>query len=433
MDSLLKRGMLFTHTYIMGGRSDAICMPSRAMLLSGRGLFRIDRNGEAIPQEHLMFPEVFRKAGYETFGTGKWHNGRTAFARCFTQGGEIFFGGMTDHWNVPVYRFDPSGKYSATTPVILSPLISNRIFHKSYDHIVDGKHSSELFSDAVIGFLENYSSPQPFLAYVSFMAPHDPRSMPEQYRRMYNPESLPLPKNFLPQHPFDNGELEVRDERLARFPRTRKAVRRHTAEYYAMITHLDAQIGRILEALEKTGKAGNTYIVFTSDNGLALGRHGLMGKQNLYEHSLRVPLIICGPDLPQGEKRDALCSLHDVYPTLCELAGLTVPETVLAKSLIPAIENKSQRGRESLLFAYKHLQRAVRTERWKLILYNVRGQRHTQLFDLKEDPEEINNLAKKPSMKEKIKELTRLMKTLMKEAGDPVNLGSQTWRKIGIP
>lgn len=286
------------------------------MLMTGRHLFHLDGNGGSIPDEHTMMPELFRHNGYQTFGTGKWHNGRKAYARCFSDGGEIMFGGMGDHWNVKANHFDPTGKYDKRTPVIRDPGSSNKVSWHGYDHIHEGRHSTELFTDATLDFLKRRDREKPFFAYLSFMAPHDPRSMPEKYRAMYDPDEIELPPNFAPEHPFDNGEMKIRDEMLANFPRTPEEVKRHIADYYAMITHIDDQIGRLLDALEASGEADNTYIVFSADNGLAVGRHGLMGKQNVYEHSMHVPLILSGPSIPEGETRDGFCYVHDLFPTL---------------------------------------------------------------------------------------------------------------------
>ncbi|KPL09411.1 hypothetical protein AMJ85_06655, partial [candidate division BRC1 bacterium SM23_51] len=302
MDSLVRAGVSFTHACIMGSMRGAVCMPSRAMLMSGRTLFHVPEDLAGT----TTFPELLKEAGYATFGTGKWHNQPESFARSFTTGGKIFFRGMSNHLQVPVCDFSPDGKYPK---------------NKRY---MGEKFSSELFSDAAIEFLRQHKGDQPFLAYVSYTAPHDPRMAPKKYADMYDPEKITLPKNFMPEHPFDNGEMKVRDEGLAPWPRTPEIVRQHIADYYAMITHLDAQIGRVLAALEETGHAQDTIIIFSGDNGLAVGQHGLLGKQNLYEHSGCVPLIISGPGLPEGEKRDALCYLLDVFPTLCDLVGLAV-------------------------------------------------------------------------------------------------------------
>jgi arylsulfatase A-like enzyme len=427
LDTLVKKGTSFTHAFIMGGTSGAVCMPSRAMLLTGRGLFRIEGTGGTIPPGHTMMPEHFRKNGYKTFGAGKWHNGRDAFARCFSGGAEIMFGGMSDHWNVPAYDFDPTGTYGKRTPVIEQPFRSNEITYKGYDHITEGKHSSELFADAAVDFLENHPSADPFFLYVSFTAPHDPRTAPKEFLDMYDLEQIPLPPNFLPRHPFDNGEMNVRDELLAEFPRTPEEVRRHIAEYYAIISHLDAQIGHVLEALHRTGRADNTLIVFTCDNGLALGQHGLMGKQSVYEHSVHVPLIMCGPGIPHGERRDDFCCLTDIFRSVCELTGIPKPRSTEGESLVPVIQNRKRKARDILYFSYRHFQRALRHKDWKLILYNVRGERHTQLFDLENDPWEMKDLAGDPAQVERIGEMTEMLKSMMAEAGDPVRLDLPDW------
>jgi len=426
LDSLVENGTAFSNAFIMGSYSGAVCMPSRAMLLTGKNLFRLTDNGWTIPRNQKMLPELFREAGYQTFGTGKWHNEKSAFARCFSAGDEIFFGGMTDHWNVPVYHYDPAGKYDATTPVIRKFRLSNQVEYDNYDHLTAGKHSSELFSEAAIRFLLNSTREDPFLAYISYTAPHDPRTMPQEYLDMYPPEDMLLPENFQPLHPFDNGELKVRDEQLAGFPRTEEEVKKHLAEYYATITHLDAQIGRVLEALQKSGQAENTVIVFAADNGLAVGQHGLMGKQSVYEHSVHVPLILCGPGIPKNEKRDTLCYLNDIFPTLCGLADLDSPAGIEGKSLLPSLQNPQHTHREALLLSYKNQQRGLRTDRWKLILYDVDGKRTTQLFDLQNDPWERFNLAEDPNQKNRLAELIRLLKEQARKAGDPSDLASSS-------
>ena len=418
MDAIVQNGTAFTRAYIMGSYSGAVCMPSRAMLLTGRSLFHLKDRGMEIPPEQRMLPEVFREAGYTTFGTGKWHNGRPAFARCFGAGAEIFFGGMSDHWNVPVYDYDPSGEYASRTPVIPDPGASNEIQYRNYQHIVDGKHSSELFTDAAVSFLDrHHKDSNPFFMYVSYTAPHDPRTVPREYLDMYDPDTIPLPRNFLPRHPFDNGELEIRDELLATFPRTEKEVRRHLAEYYATITHLDDQIGRVLEALRRTGRSRDTLIVFAADNGLALGQHGLMGKQNLYEHSVHVPLVLSGPGIPIGTQVSSLCCLNDLFPTLCDLAGLESPSGIWGRSLAPVLKEQAPGPHEDLLCVYKDYQRAVLWDRWKLIRYRVGGTFTTQLFDLEQDPWEMRNLAGHPEHRRLLSELTTRLQDLMRRAG----------------
>jgi arylsulfatase A-like enzyme len=309
---------------------------------------------------------------------------------------------MSNHLQVPVHDFDPAGKY---------------LQEKRY---IGKKFSSELFSDSAIKFLREYKEDKPFLMYVSYTAPHDPRMAPKKYADMYPPEEISLPENFMPEHPFNNGEMTIRDEKLAPWPRTPEIVREHIAAYYAMITHLDEQTGQLLVTLEETGHADNTIIIFAGDNGLAVGQHGLMGKQNLYEHSVRVPLIISGPGIPKGKKSDAFCYLLDIFPTLCELTNLPIPEAVEGQSLVPAIMGRKQKVRDTLFFAYKDIQRAVCDERYKLIEYFVNGTRTTQLFDLANDAREINNLSADPKYSNQLSHLREEMAEWQKKVDDPM-------------
>lgn len=400
MDNLVVNGLTFSNAYVMGAKQGAVSMPSRAMLMTGRHLFHLEQDGATIPNEHLILPEVLRKHGYRTFATGKWHNGRQAFARAFTDGDKIFFGGMSDHDSVPVYDFQKSGEYPDNL--------------KYYGE----KFSSELFTDAAINFLTHYTDTAPFFMYVSYTAPHDPRMAPKRYTAMYDTAHISLPPNFMPQHPFDNGEMMIRDERLAAIPRQPAEIKQHILAYYAMITHLDMQIGRLLETLKQTEQLDNTIILLAGDNGLAVGQHGLMGKQNLYEHSIRVPFIIKGPGIPKAEKRETLCYLYDIYPTLCELAGIGVPKSVDGKSLKEVIQDKNVETRESLYFAYSRYQRAVRADNWKLITYHVNGMDTSQLFNLDKDPWEKVNLYDSTLFSDEQKLLKKHMKQWLTRTDD---------------
>jgi arylsulfatase A-like enzyme len=400
LDRLVRDGFTFTHAFCMGSNQPAVCVASRAMMMTGRGLFH---TAATIPKEQTMLPETLRAAGYTTFHTGKWHNDRPSLARSFTGGESIFFGGMTDQFKVPVQDFDPAGKYEPKR---------NKI---------GTKFSSVLFADAAEKFLRGHKGEQPFFLYVAFTSPHDPRTPPADFASLYDPAKLPLPKSFMPVHPFNNGELTIRDEKLAPWPRTPEVVRQHTADYYGMITSLDAEVGRILKALEESGKAKDTIVVFASDHGLAVGRHGLFGKQNLYDHSMRPPLIFAGPGVPHG-KSDALCYLYDIYPTLCDLADVRIPATVEGKSLVPILRDKTPRVRDAVMLAYRDVQRAARTEEWKLIRYPQINK--SQLFDVKDDPDELRDLAADPRQAAKLAEMTGLLREMQKQAGDKLPLST---------
>lgn len=430
LDRLSGRATVFTQAHIPVGTDPAVCMPSRAMLITGRSLFHIHDEGQSIPLEHVTMGEALRKAGYRTFGTGKWHNGAGSYARSFTDGAEIFFGGMTDHWNVPACDFDPTGKYDKREPVTPDPMNSNTTQARLADHIRPGYHSSRMVCDAAINFIRNRGKGDPFFAYISFLAPHDPRTMPEKFLKMYDPAKLTLPPNLLPEHPFDTGAIRIRDEKLASFPRTEEEIRRHLAEYYAMITHLDDELGRVLEALEKAGEMDNTIIVFAGDNGLAVGQHGLMGKQNCYEHSIRVPLMFAGPGIPEGRKSDASVYLHDIFPTLCELTGTPIPSTVDGHSLVPAFTTDTG-IRDAMYFAYTDTQRAIKKDGWKLIAYAVGKQpARLQLFDLSKDPWEMNSLADDHAHQEKKESLLAELRRTAEEWDDTENKwGQRFWKK----
>jgi len=397
IDRLVGMGTTFTNAHIMGSSSPAVCSPTRASLMTGRTLWNLENQGLwgfEVSAKHKTMPEVFREAGYATFGTGKNEPGLKggSFKRGFTHGEKILFAGNSNHNRLRLFNLQPDGSFER--------------------EVIKDKHSSEVYADATIDFLnEHAKSNKPFFAYVSFQAPHDPWQAPQKYLHMYQPEELPVPEAFMPKHPFDNGELKIRDERNAPFPRTEEKVGEIAAKYYAMITHLDAQIGRILDTLKKTGQMDNTIIVFSSDNGMAVGNHGLLGKQNVYEHSTKVPLIVAGPGIAKNEKRDQLCYMYDIMPTLFDLVGVNMPDTVQYKSMIDVLKNKDAEHRDHLYFAYMYWQRAVRDDRYKLIEYCVEGKRHTQLFDLKNDPNELKNLAGDPHHADVLKRLRELLKT----------------------
>lgn len=395
MDSFVNNGVNFKNTYVMPF-SHAPCLPSRAMILSGRDAFSIVDSGKKIP--HKMIQETLQDERYTTFLTGKWHNGLES-ARGFSVAKNVFFGGMSNQYTTKVTHLKPDGTWSDQTKK-------------------KNQHSSELFSDSAIEFLESQRNVKaPFFAYISYKAPHDPRECPQQYMDMYNlpngdpdPTKVKLPPNFATMHPseeeyFDNGDLTIRDEKLASRPRVASEVLRHIRDYYAITTHLDAQIGRVMAKLDEIGKTENTIIIFAGDNGLAVGQHALMGKQNLYRHSAAVPLVISGKGIPKGISVESLCYLFDIYPTICDLVKSPIPSSVKGMSLVPMLKDQTHGNRESIYLPFKESQRAVRKKRYKLIEYNVKGIRTTQLFDMLQDPWEKNNLASNPAYAEKLSEL----------------------------
>jgi arylsulfatase A-like enzyme len=408
LDKLASAGFSFRGNYVFGGNSGAVCVPSRAMLMSGKTWFHVDT---ASLKDTKLLPELLGEHGYVTFGTGKWHNGQPSWLRAFQQGKTILFGGMSDHTKVPVRDLGPDGKLTAQR--------------------TGEKFSSELFADSAIEFLQQCDGKKPFFAYVAFTAPHDPRQPPLSYREPYYRNLPPLPVNFLPQLPFDNGMMQGgRDEDLGAWPRTEAMIRDQLAEYYGLITHLDEQIGRILAALKQSGHANNTLILFAADNGLALGSHGLLGKQSVFEPSMRTPLIIAGPGIPRGKSTAAFTYLFDLFPTLCDTLDIPRPAGLEGESLRPLWEGRQERVRDSVFLPFLEIQRAVRDERWKLIAYPKIG--HLQLFDLQTDPHETTNLIDRPEHGAHVARLRKLMKQWQVQVGDTLELPTENKPPVKI-
>jgi arylsulfatase A-like enzyme len=370
LDSLVREGFVFRNAYCLGSDSPAVCLPSRNMLLSGRSYFRFSLYATG---DDPNLPHSLRQAGYETYHHGKL--GNTA-----------------------------------------------RELHKEFEHsrYVDdvtertsGEPGKEIV-DTAIEFLQERTDTRPLFMYLAFATPHDPRVADERFRGQYDPEELPLPANFLPEHPFDNGELRVRDEHLAAWPRTKDEIRGHLHDYYSVITGLDYHIGRLLSTLKELGIYENTILVYSSDHGLAVGSHGLMGKQNLYEHSMKVPLVFSGPGIPRGES-SSLVYLLDLYPTLCGLAGALQPEGIDGRDLGPIVRGEDFQHRKALFLGYRDVQRAVRDERWKLICYPHINR--CQLFDLENDPDELTDLVNDPDQQARITALREKMIELERKLG----------------
>ncbi len=403
IDLIAEKGVRFTNTYVMGGHIRAICAPSRAMLMSGRFLFNVYEKLDGV----VTMPMHFGTHGYKTFGTGKWHYTANSFEASFQKGKNVFLGGMSDHFNVPCRNLEDDGKLSET--------------------VIKG-FSTDIFAEAAINFIKEYandSRKNPFFCYIAFTAPHDPYSPHPGYIGMYPEQSLPLPGNFLSFEPFQFYEQQFqRDQFISPWPRTPEITRAILSDYYRLISHIDNKVGEMVRTLKEYDLYDNTIIIYASDNGMAIGNHGTFGKQALYEHSSKVPFIISGKGIPEGKVSDALVYLLDIFPTLTELCNLPEPELIDGESLVPVIKGKSEEVRPSLLTAFMHTARAVRTKEWKLIRYPERD--YTELFNLKKDPLELNNLAGKVEYKAKQEELTDLMREWQNIANDTASLTAKT-------
>jgi len=369
-DAIVNRGCVFRKAYTMGSMIGAVCLPSRTMLLTGRSLFRAkDAASGDDPASHT-FPRAMKDAGYATLHAGKFGN-------------------------------------------------SPKNITNEFDRSVDPGHSEGVV-DAVVDFIRGRPADTPMFIYMAGPEPHDPQYAPEEIYTQYKPEDMPLPAAFAPYHLFDNGAMTIRDEMTLPFPRTPENIRGKLARYYASIAYLDAQFGRVVQELKEAGEYDNTIFVLAGDNGLSLGEHGLLGKQNLYEFGgMHVPLVFAGPGIAKGET-DALAYLMDVFPTVCELAGVPLQSQVEGKGLAPAIRKNSEGVREWLFTAYETGQRALTDGRWKLVRYPQIDK--TQLFDLHLDAHEERDLAEMPEHTARLLTMLEKLDELQREYGDPVSL-----------
>ena len=379
IDSLAAEGMTLDGAYHMGSWSGAVCTPSRHMVMSGRTLWRLPKNGVKGVKKNPLCPEdlaehtlgaVFNRAGYDTMRTCKVGNSYAAANKQFTVVKDATKRGAKDS---------------------------------------DG---SAWHAEQVLAYLEERASSEdedPFLIYYGFSHPHDPRWAKEELLEKYgadndvvpeeaHPDSPPLPENYLPAHPFHHGHPGLRDEVRVQGVMERRdepTIRNEIGRQFACNENIDIQIGRVLEKLDEMGELENTYVVYTADHGMAIGRHGLQGKQNLYEHTWRVPMIVTGPGIEPGSRAQGNVYLLDVLATLCDLAEVPVPASSEGESFAPVLRGEREVVREVLFGAYsggtKPGMRSVRRGDWKLIKYDcLDGEvRETQLFNLSENPSEL--------------------------------------------
>ena len=442
IDRLAAQGMTFDGAYHMGAFVGAVCTPSRHMIMTGRTLWHLpyplmsralkDLTSERCPPgiEKNSMAAVFNRAGYDTMRTCKNGNSFEAANAQFTVRRDASKRGGTDE--------------------------SGSAWHA--DQVLDYLKQRETANDH-----------DPFLIYFGFSHPHDTRDGKPELLAKYgavnhtdrntlppaNPKAPALPVNYLPAHPFHHGHPNLRDEVAVSGvweKRDEITIRNEIGRQFACSENIDIQIGRVLEKLEAMGELDNTYIFYTADHGMAIGRHGLQGKQNLYEHTWRVPFIVKGPGIRHGSRAKGNIYLLDVLSTLCDLTGIQTPESNEGISFKPVLEGRRDAVRDVLYGAYcggtKPGMRCVRKGDWKLIKYDVLdGAVHeTQLFNLAENPDELLrehqdpkvisltgntpkpnqvNLADDLRFLERRKELEALLLAEMRRLEDPFRLWNQ--------
>jgi choline-sulfatase len=417
LDRLTKSGTSFTRAYNMGSWSGAVCVASRHMLNTGRFLWRAEKASKAAEAEReagRFWSENMKAAGYKTYMTGKWHV-RAKAENCFDVTSNVR-GGMPNQ--------TPSG-YNRPLPGQPDPWSPSD--PKFQGFWKGGKHWSEIVADDALDFLsqaKKHANKNPYFAYISFNAPHDPRQAPKEYVDKYPLDRIKIPTNFLPMYPHKDKiacHHGLRDEKLGPMPRTEHSVKVHRQEYYAIITHMDEQIGRILNGLKKSGLEESTYIFFSADHGLAVGHHGLFGKQNLYEHSTRVPFIVKGPNIPKGKKISAPIYLQDVMATTLAIAEIQKPKHVEFNNILPLARGETKNSPYKAIYgAYLNVQRSITKNNIKLLVYpNVPLIR---VYNIEKDPDEINDIASTDKGQSLIKKLFPQLLDLQKKMDDTLDL-----------
>ncbi|MFI3306002.1 MAG: sulfatase-like hydrolase/transferase [Rikenellaceae bacterium] len=440
LDKLASEGVTLTDAHQMGSFVGAVSTASRTMIMTGKNVWNAQQlrkgmnkyqqnfgnvdNAPADSPEYNSLPAVFHRAGYETYRTCKAGN-----------------------------SYEPA----------------NAMFDKRKDKVCregNDEKGSKWHADNVIEYLDNKSNDKPFFIYLGFSHPHDPRHGKPELLEKYGAEDIPtpikinaatppLPLNWLPEKPFFDGHPNLRDECKVFGVMDRRdevTVRNEIGKEYACIENVDIQIGRVLEALERSGELENTYIFFTADHGIAVGKHAFMGKQNLYEHTFRVPLIVKGPGVPADTRKSGYTYLMDILPTLCDFAGFDAPSELDGESFKEVVMGDKESVRESVYGVYsggtKPGIRCVKSDGWKLIKYDVMdgAVRETQLFNLNDNPEELMiehhsnevvaatgnkpkkgqvDLAEDKRYSKKLAEMEALLLDEMNKQGDPYRLWNQ--------
>ncbi len=437
LSKLAAEGMVIDGAYHMGSFSGAVCTPSRHMVMCGRTVWHLP-NARGAVQKGLCPPDledhtlaaVFNRAGYDTMRTCKRGNSYEGANRQFT------------------------------------------VRHDATKRGGTAETGSAWHAERVLDFLrqrESSGDDDPFLIYLGFSHPHDVRDGTPELLAKYgavnhrdrkslppaHPKQPALPVNYLPAHPFHHGHPGLRDEVSVSGVwerRDERTIRNELGREFACSENIDRQVGRVLDKLREMGELENTYILYTADHGMAIGRHGLQGKQNLYQHTWRVPMIVKGPGVKAGARAEGNVYLLDVLATLCDLAGVPTPESSEGTSFKPVLEGERETVREVLYGVYnggtKPGMRCVKKGDWKLIKYDVLDGkvRETQLFNLAENPNEFLrehhdetvtrlsgarpgakqvNLADDPAHAARLKEMEALLLSEMRRLHDPHRLWDQ--------
>lgn len=431
IDRLAARGLVFNRAYVQ----QAVCGPSRTAVMTGKRpdatrVWDLETHFRIAMPEVVTVSQHFKMNGYHAAGLSKiyhrgledgrswsephWYpNGTTVDTdlKDWTKQIKARHGVSTEEYSIapsqkPADR--PNGKDGKAGPAFeMSP--------KADDELPDGATAAE----AVKRLHELKSKSEPFFLAVGFLKPHLPFVSPKKYWDLYDPNQIPVPPtNHLPEGAPDyaghtNGELHAYPGTPEGNPIPAEYARKLRHGYYAAISYTDAQVGRLLDALDKEGLSDNTVIVLWGDHGWQLGEHGLWHKHTNYEVATRAPLIISLPDKQSaGMKCEAAVEFVDIYPTLADVCGLPAPADVDGASLKPFFANPAAPASKVAISQYprkagktggeKLMGYSIRDDRWRAVFWReLNGTKviDTELYDEKNDPNELVSVAGRPENK----------------------------------
>ncbi|QNL48262.1 sulfatase [Olivibacter sp. SDN3] len=404
IDNLAKRGVTFERAYTQF----PLCSPSRSSLLTGHrpdvtGIYELQTHFRQNLPDVITLPQLFKNNQYFTARVGKiFHYGVP---------GQIGTNGLDDSisWNL---RINPKGRDKTEESKVINLTPDRGLGSALAYHIAEGsdlEQTDGLVATEAIKLLQEKGD-KPFFLAVGFYRPHSPYVAPKKYFDYYPTASIPLPEEK------DNDLEDIPEAALFTKPAhwgLNEAQRREVLRaYYASISFMDAQVGRLIAALDSLNLSDNTVVVLWSDHGYNVGQHGQWMKQSLFENSARVPLIIAAPGVDPDKKTGRTVELLDIYPTLAELTGLSAPGDLEGKSLVPLLNNPSETWDKP---AYTQVRRtdffgrSVRTERWRYTEWDE-GKAGVELYDHAVDPGEFNNLANDEKYQSTVKELAEILR-----------------------
>ena len=446
IDRIADNGMLMTRTF----NTNSICGPSRASILTGKyshvnGFFKNEKGGD-FDGSQVTFPKLLQDAGYETAVIGKWHLGTAPTGFDYSKV-MINWGGQGTYFN-PVFL--ENGK----------------------DTIVERKrHSSaQVAHDALKWLDKGRDKEKPFMLMYQFKAPHRPWEPAEEFQSLFTDGDLPQPANFNDNYSGREAAKEQwmeienhMNRRDLKIPPPEGLSRREENTYYAYgnkgefwtpndtlqgaalknwkyqtyikdylrcVAGVDKAVGQMLDYLEANGLAENTVVVYTSDQGFYLGEHGWFDKRWMYEESFRMPFMISYPKLIKPKSKNANLLLNvDFAPTFLELAGVETPEAMQGTSFVPQLASKFDEVREAVYYHYYEYPKwhmvqphyGIRTKRFKLIHFYY-SMDEWELYDLDNDPDEMNNLYGQSKYKKLTKRLKKKLKALQVKYKDDMSL-----------